>query len=85
MNMEKLPSWILGTVLPLALTACEDPKPNPCVQKGQVCCIVTTGPGQEVEQCVQDGAACADLARRFPANPPPQTRTSNAVNVCLKG
>jgi len=61
---------------------------NDCHQRGQACCVVTTGPGggQTVSQCVSKAnaaSACGALASNYPKfENYPQSRLSDAVNEC---
>lgn len=85
MNQHFL-TCLAATILALVLVGCPARRQeNACVAKGQVCCVVDTGPSQDIQMCVPDGNAC--LAKR-PADtttPYPRPHTETAVDLCTSG
>lgn len=67
----------------LSIAGCPDKRKNPCVAKGQICCVIQTGPNvyQKVEMCVANEKAC--LAENNPNGGYPKASENLTVNVCL--
>ncbi len=83
--MKRQFSVLVLTVATLSLGGCwpfDDPDDNPCVQKGQVCCVVDTGPTTNVQMCKPTAEACLAERPATAVGPYPRPHTDRSTNMC---